>query len=169
MALNTILPPDIRALKSELARPDFNPRYEAIQKQYRYLIYREQEQAIFFRNYACCYSRELNVKAMQRACNLIEGKHDFKAFCSTGSSAKTSERNVYKCSLKEKGPFLILDISANGFLYNMVRIITGTLLKIGRGRQKHDISEIFACQERSMAGPTAPPQGLYLAAVEYRN
>lgn len=167
LALNTILPPDIRALKSALARPDFNPRYDAVKKQYRYLIYRKKEKAIFYRNYACCFNRELNIKAMQKACTVIEGKHDFKPFSSTGSSAKTSERTVYKCTLTEKEPFLILDISANGFLYNMVRIIVGTLFKIGMGRLKHDIAEVFACQERSMAGPTAPPQGLYLVAVEY--
>jgi tRNA pseudouridine38-40 synthase len=167
LALNTVLPPDIRILKSELAKPDFHPRYNAIQKQYRYMIYRKKEQAIFFRNYACCFNRTLDIKAMQKACTFIEGKHDFKPFSSTGSSAKTSERTVYKCTLSEQAPFLILDISANGFLYNMVRIITGTLFKIGMGRLKHGISDIFACQDRSMAGPTAPPQGLYLAAVEY--
>lgn len=167
LALNTILPPDIRALKSELAGPDFHPRYDASRKQYRYLIYRHKEQAIFFRNYACCYNRALDLKAMQSECVIIEGKHDFKAFSSTGSSAKTFERTVYKCILREKGPFLILDISADGFLYNMVRIIAGTLLKIGRGRLKHNIADIFTCQRRSLAGPTAPPQGLYLVAVEY--
>ncbi|MGI5920939.1 MAG: tRNA pseudouridine(38-40) synthase TruA [Syntrophomonadaceae bacterium] len=168
-ALNSILPADIRVLKSQLTRADFNPRFDAIGKQYHYLIYRIREQALFFRNYACLCSRELNVEAMQRACSFITGKHDFKGFSSTGSSAKTSIRTVSSCFLEDKGAFLVLNIAADGFLYNMVRIIAGTLLEIGRGRLAYDIiPAIFETGERSLAGPTAPPQGLYLVAVTYR-
>lgn len=168
LALNSFLPPDIRVLTSEAVRPDFNPRFDAVQKQYRYLIYHKKAGAVLFRNYAYCYSGELNLKAMQEACTFIKGKHDFKAFCTSGSSAKTSIRTVKYCRLGEEDPFIKLEIAADGFLYNMVRIIAGNLMEIGKGRMKPDyLKDIIDSRDRSLGGPTAPPQGLYLAAVEY--
>ncbi len=105
---------------------------------------------------------------MQAACQLLEGRHNFKSFCASGSSVKTFERSIYRCSLVEEEPFLRMEIQADGFLYNMVRIIMGTLLEIGRGNyQPETMMYIIAAQDRSQAGPTVPPQGLYLMEVEY--
>lgn len=167
-ALNSVLPPDIRVISSELAIPDFHPRYDAISKVYKYKIYRKVQGKTIFRNYALCMTEPLNIPAMQQACKLIEGKHNFKSFCASGSSVKSFERNVINCSLTEEWPFVNLEIEANGFLYNMIRIIMGTLLEIGQNNLSPKIiTDIIRAENRSAAGPTAPPQGLYMVEVKY--
>lgn len=167
-ALNSSLPPDIRVLRSGLTRPDFHPRFDALHKRYCYVIYRRREGAIFYRSLALINDERLDIEAMSQACSLLMGSQDFRAFCASGSSAKTYERMVYHCSLEEHGPLLQFEIEANGFLYNMVRIIVGTLLNIGRGiYPARTMQDIIASRDRSQAGPTAPPQGLYLLHVTY--
>ncbi len=105
---------------------------------------------------------------MSQACELIKGRHNFKAFCASGSSARTFERTVMDCTIKESGPFLRLDIEADGFLYNMVRIIMGTLLEVGRQRiSAEEVAQIIHSRDRVQAGSTAPAQGLYLLSVSY--
>lgn len=169
-ALNSLLPKDIRVLSSEAVSPDFHPQFGAVQKTYRYLIYRGKERLAFYRKYALLNDQRLDVKAMQGACSLIVGQHDFRCFCASGSGARTWERTVRVCSLEDSGDWLKLTITADGFLYNMVRIIVGTLLEIGRGKFTADqMAVIIASRDRSLAGPTAPPQGLYLCTVEYRD
>lgn len=168
LALNSNLPDDIRILESEAAAPGFHPQFEAIQKSYLYLIYRQKKQATFYRNHALLDDQELDIKEMQQACHLIIGKHDFHCFCASGSAVKTWERTVRICSLESEGDWLKLKITANGFLYNMVRIIMGTLLEVGRGRIKAEqIAPIITSRDRTKAGPTVAPQGLYLSSVEY--
>lgn len=168
LALNSVLPPDIRVIKSELAPADFHPRYDAISKIYNYKIYRKEQGKTIFRNYALCMTEPLNIPAMQEACKLIEGTHNFKSFCASGSSVKNFERTVKSCTLTEEWPFVNLEIEANGFLYNMVRIIMGTLLEIGQNNLKPDsITHIIKAENRAAAGPTAPPQGLYMVEVKY--
>lgn len=167
-ALNSFLPPDIQIIESNECSPRFHPRFDALSKTYHYIIYRQNKGRIFYRNYALHNTDSLDVAAMQTACRLLEGRHNFKSFCASGSSVKTFERSVYGCNLVEEEPFLRLEIKADGFLYNMVRIIMGTLLEIGRGNyQPETIEEIITAQDRSHAGPTVPPQGLYLVKVEY--
>jgi len=167
-ALNTLLPSDIRVLNSGMARSDFHPRFDALHKRYRYLIYRRQEGAVFYRNLALINDERFDLEAMNEACGLILGNHDFHAFCASGSSARTFERIVYNCTLEENGSLLQFEIEANGFLYNMVRIIVGTLLNVGRGVYSAQVmAEIIAARDRNQAGPTAPPQGLYLMHVTY--
>lgn len=167
-ALNSVLPGDIRVLESKQVPVDFHPRFDAISKHYRYLIYRGQRGRIFLRRYACIHDGVLDLSLMQEACSLIQGQHNFKAFCSSGSSVKSFERTVYRCSLTEKKDLLYMDIEANGFLYNMVRIIMGSLLEIGSGRMDiGDIEQAFTTGIRDHLGPTAPPQGLYLMGVDY--
>jgi tRNA pseudouridine38-40 synthase len=168
LALNSCLPDDIRIMNSQLVSMVFNPQFDAVQKSYRYLIYRKKEGATFYRNYALLNDQTLDIKAMQFSCSLVIGKHDFRCFCASGSGVKTWERTVHICSLEAEDAWLKLNIAADGFLYNMVRIIIGTLLEVGRGRfQAEQITSIIASRERSQAGPTAPPQGLYLCSVEY--
>jgi len=167
-ALNSFLPPDIQIIKSNECHPHFHPRFDALSKTYHYIIYRRDKGRIFYRNYALYNTDSIDLAAMQTACQLLEGRHNFKSFCASGSSVKTFERSVYRCNLVEEEPFLRLEIQADGFLYNMVRIIMGTLLEIGRGNyQPETIADIIAAQDRSYAGPTVPPQGLYLVKVEY--
>lgn len=168
MAINTYLPDDIQVLHSSLAPADFNPRFQALSKQYTYLIYRRDKGRVMFRNYALCTRVPLEIEAMQEAAALIVGRHNFRAFCASGSSAKTFERFLMKCAVEEKGPFIVLKLEADGFLYNMVRIIMGTLMEVGMGKYPAGrIEEILLSQDRTLAGPTAPPQGLYLRRVIY--
>ncbi|HPF21089.1 MAG TPA: tRNA pseudouridine(38-40) synthase TruA [Syntrophomonas sp.] len=167
-ALNSVLPGDVRILKSELVSASFHPQYDSLYKSYQYLIYRKKERAVFYRQYALLCDQALEIEVMQEACHQIIGRHDFRCFCASGSGAKTWERTIYCCRLEEEGDWLKLHITADGFLYNMVRIIVGTLLEIGRGRMKPgQITNMIASCERSQAGPTAPPQGLYLCSVNY--
>lgn len=167
-ALNTFLPSDIQILSSQYVQANFNPRFDAKSKRYIYRILRSKNQRTFNRNYALCTSENLDIGLMQEACKYIEGPHNFKAFCASGSSAKTFERVVSNCCLTEKTNWLCMTIEANGFLYNMVRIIMGTLLEVGRRKYPPAyVKEIIASQDRTRAGPTAVPQGLYLAEVKY--
>jgi tRNA pseudouridine38-40 synthase len=168
LALNSFLPDDIRVLSSSEVSADFQPQFHSISKRYAYYIYRYKPAAIFYRKYALCNADTLDTAAMSQACQFIEGRHDFSAFCASGSSAKTFERTVLQCSIKEAGPWLRLDIEANGFLYNMVRIIMGTLLEVGRKRiAPEEIVDVIESKDRTKAGPTVPPQGLYLMSVNY--
>lgn len=167
-ALNSVLPGDIRVLDSQEAHPDFHPRFDAVSKLYRYRIYRRPAGATFHRHHGYGCFEPLSLENMQEAAQHLQGQHDFRSFCASGSSVKSFERNVSNCHLWEEGSFLNLDISADGFLYNMVRIIMGTLLEVGRGRlSAHDMERILAARDRSQAGPTAPAHGLYLVEVRY--
>jgi len=167
-ALNSFLPDDIKVLHSTEVAASFHPRFDAVSKSYRYKIYRKNRGQTLWRNYAFLCTDKLNLEAMREAARCLEGSHDFRSFCASGSSVKNFERKVLSCRLEEAEPFLYLDITANGFLYNMVRIIMGTLLEVGRGNlAPGDIDRILAARDRSLAGPTAPPQGLYLMAVHY--
>ncbi|MEQ8235700.1 MAG: tRNA pseudouridine(38-40) synthase TruA [Syntrophomonadaceae bacterium] len=168
VALNTYLPDDIRALSSQAARLDFHPQYQAISKRYAYWLYRSKAGSIIYRQHALCTTERLRVDLMRQACKYFLGRHDFRAFCARGSHAKTFERTVMDCKILAEGPFLRFEIEADGFLYNMVRIIMGTLLEVGRGRiPVYKLNEIVASCDRRQAGPTVPPHGLYMMEVRY--
>lgn len=169
-ALNSMLPPDIHIIESSLADDNFHPRFNARKKRYVYQIYRAATGTTFYRKYAWCTEESLDITEMKAACHYIKGRHDFRSFCSSGSSVKDFTREVYKCDFQEESPFLKLEIEADGFLYNMVRIIMGTLMEVGRGHYRAGyVEKIIAARDRRLAGPTAPPQGLYLASIEYEN
>lgn len=167
-ALNSFLPQDIQVIDSREVEPDFHPRFDAISKHYSYVIYRKKSGRVFYRKYALCNDEILNIEAMKEAGRMIEGKHNFKSFCASGSSAKTFQRSVKYCCLHETDSCLRMEIEANGFLYNMVRIIMGTLLEVGRGNFTPEyVQDIIAAEDRSLAGPTVAPQGLYMVEVNY--
>ncbi|NLU50787.1 MAG: tRNA pseudouridine(38-40) synthase TruA [Syntrophomonadaceae bacterium] len=167
-ALNSVLPPDIRVVESREAAPRFHPRYDARGKWYRYLVYRQEAGYLFYRHLACLVSGSLDLPAMQEAAAHLVGTHDFRSFCASGSGVRSFVREVRSLTVTATPPFLVFDVQANGFLYNMVRIMVGTLLAVGKGKiPPPGVGEILAACDRSRAGQTAPAQGLYLMKVFY--
>lgn len=167
-ALNTVLPDDIRVFAAADVSPEFHSRYGAVEKTYAYRIYTGRVQDVFERNYSWFFPSEPDLTEMRRAAAHFLGEHDFKAFMSSGSPRKTTVRKITEIKVGKEGELFEIEISANGFLYNMVRIIAGTLIYVGCGRIKaDDIPGIIASGERVRAGVTAPPQGLRLKKILY--
>lgn len=167
-ALNASLPADIRVVNAEEADLTFHARYHAKRKHYRYTLHVGPHGTALDRR-TCVHVRgPLDVDAMREATRCLLGTHDFAAFRGVGSSAKTTVRTIYRAEWTEEADKLFFDIVGNGFLYNMVRIIVGTLIEVGRGkRAPEDITALFAPAERDAAGPTAPAKGLCLMRVYY--
>lgn len=168
-ALNSLLPYDIRVLESQEVPPEFHARYWAKAKQYRYSICARTHAPAIGRNYYYHVPDVLDVEAMNAAAQYIAGTHDFKAFQSAGSSVKNTVRTIYQARWIWEPPcYLYFDIKGNGFLYNMVRILVGTFIEIGRHRmQESDMKRILESGDRDKAGPTAPAHGLCLEKVYY--
>lgn len=167
-ALNSRLPADIVVVGAESVPADFHARYWALEKQYRYTLAVASFPSPLSRLYAYHWGGPLDLGSMRAAAELLVGRHDFAAFRSTGGAAKTSTRTVTRLDVTTQGSFVYLDAAADGFLYNMVRILAGTLLEIGAGRRPLDhISRALTTGERRFAGKTLPPHGLCLEAVTY--
>ncbi len=167
-ALNQRLPEDIRIQCSREMPPDWHPRHVESRKTYEYRIYRAEFAMPTRRLYTCFTYHELDVEAMRRAARYLEGEHDFKSFCQTGAQVESTVRRIYSLELEEQGAELVLRICGNGFLYNMVRIIAGTLMEVGRGKRRpEDMEGILAACDRQAAGPTAPAHGLTLVKYEF--
>jgi tRNA pseudouridine38-40 synthase len=169
-ALNAVLPEDIVILQSEDVDLDFHSRFNAIGKQYSYHIINRQQPTALYRKYAhyVNYCSKLDIEKMKQACELLKGTHDYAAFMAQGSSIKDTVRTVYDIVLEQKDELIKLSFHGNGFLYNMVRIMSGTILYCGIGKIKaEDIPEIIASKDRTKAGITLPPHGLYLEKVMY--
>lgn len=167
-ALNSRLPEDIAVVGAEAVPPDFHARYWAREKRYRYTFHVSPYPAPLIRHFAYHWHRPLDLAAMRRAADLLVGRHDFAAFRASGGSAKTSVRTVTRLSLTPQGTLLFLDVAADGFLYNMVRIIAGTLLEVGAGRRTiAHVAQALKTGDRRLAGRTLPPHGLCLEEVVY--
>lgn len=168
-ALNQRLPEDIRVQRSEQVSDDWHPRKCASRKTYEYRIYRAEFPMPVKRLYSLFTYHDLDVSRMQEAAAYLEGEHDFKSFCQTGAQVETTVRMLYSVEVEEQGENdLVIRVCGNGFLYNMVRIIAGTLLEIGQGKKDPmDIFNILEAKERSAAGPTAPAHGLTLMKYEF--
>ena len=167
-AINTKLPDDIGIIKSEEVNIDFHSRYNSKGKTYCYTIINRYEKVCIERNYAYQVKDELNYDAMKEASKYFLGKHDFKAFKSNGSSVKTSVRTISDLRIECNNDIINIFISADGFLYNMVRIIVGTLIEVGKGKIKpSDIEKIIIDGDRTKSGPCVPPNGLVLEKVFY--
>jgi len=165
IALNTKLPYDIRAILCKEVDENFHARFDTVSKTYNYVI-NNREFDVFKRNYSWYVDAKLDVEKMNNAAKYFIGKHDFKSFM-TGEKDNT-EREVFSLDVEEKDGFINIFITADGFLYNMVRIITGTLKMVGEGKlNSEDIKHIIDAKDRTKAGVTAPPQGLYLYDVKY--
>ena len=166
--LNSVLPDDICIKKAELVDDSFHSRYDAKGKKYRYLIYNSPYPSALLRNRAYHVPAKLDIENMNKAAHLLLGTHDFTAFKAAGGSAKTSERTITDVSLTKNEEIITFEIKGNGFLYNMVRIIVGTLIYVGLGKiDPDDVATIINSKERRNAGKTVGPQGLYLVEVYY--
>lgn len=180
-ALNSCLPQDIRILESEEVKLNFHSRYDAKSKVYSYIILNQESPSVFLRNYVYHIPFPLDPEGMKRASKKLLGKHDLSSFRASSCSAKKPIREIIDISVDKRrttlipwlpssprGNFITITIEANGFLHHMARNIVGTLIEIGRGRFNPDrIEEILKAMDRTKAGPTAPPQGLFLVKVRY--
>jgi tRNA pseudouridine38-40 synthase len=159
-------PEDIGILSIEQATPRFHARLNCIRKSYVYQIWNSDEPNVFQRKYMYAYPEKLDIEAMQQAAEQLIGEHDFSAFC-TKRMKKSAVRRLEKISIHKEGNIIKIMLTGNGFLYNMVRIIVGTLLEVGTGRRSVDsVGEALHSMDRQNAGFTAPPQGLFLWDVE---
>lgn len=167
-ALNRLLPEDIVIKSSEEAGADFHARFCAKNKTYKYLIYNSTFPSALLRNRAYHVSHPLDVEAMRKAGGHFLGRHDFSAFKAAGSDVESFERTVKELSIHKNENLIEILISGDGFLYNMVRIIAGTLIEVGTGKlSPEDVPSIILSGDRKKAGRTAPAHGLYLVGVEY--
>ncbi|MHB9094665.1 MAG: tRNA pseudouridine(38-40) synthase TruA [Eubacteriales bacterium] len=168
LALNTLLPDDIVAMSAEEVELSFHAGFSSKSKVYRYHIYNSRVPTAFHRLYSYYAPQRLDVPAMMQAARYIVGEHDFTAFRAAGSKAKTSVRNVLRLDIEHSLPHIYITVEANGFLYNMVRIIAGTLLYVGKHKlTPDDVRRFVESGKREKAGPTMPPQGLCLMEVKY--
>ena len=170
-AFNSVLPSDISVTYAKKVEDLFHPRYDVKEKEYLYLINTNEIQDPFLRNYSYHLSRSITpnqIDNMNKAASFLVGEHDFASFMSEGSNVQSTVRTIYKAEFVLNDKMLEFRISANGFLYNMVRIIVGTLLDIGiKNKSPDEIKTILKKKNRSFAASTAPAQGLYLSRVEY--
>lgn len=169
-ALNARLPEDIRIQESCEVAADFHPRHQDTVKTYEYRVLNRKLPLPEYRLYAHFTYEDLNVEKMNEACKYFLGEHDFASFCAAGSQVESTVREIYDLKVQKEGELLTISVTGNGFLYNMVRIIAGTLLKVGGGQiLPEDIPEIIRGKDRSLAGPTAPAKGLTLVKICYPN
>lgn len=171
IAINTNLKKSIVIKSAEEVDEKFHSRLSCKRKTYRYVINYAKEGTAIYRNLETQIPKKLDINKMKQAIGYFEGEHDFKAFKASGTSSKSSVRTIYKAEIIEKEKDRIwIELTGNGFLYNMVRIIAGTLVDVGLGNiQPEEIVQIIQGKDRAKAGKTLPPQGLYLVKVEYDN
>jgi len=168
IAFSTILPNDISVLSCEEVSMDFHSRFDEVKKTYKYVIYTGKTGNPFYERYSYHYKIPLDVELMQKAGKLIEGEKDFCCFMAQGSNVKDTVRTVYKVDVIKNKDFIEIEVTGNGFLYNMVRIIVGTLIAVGNGKMDYtEIEDIINSKMRENAGMTVPPHGLFLKEVYY--
>ena len=169
IALNTKLKKSIRIIKAEEVAESFHSRLNCKKKTYRYVINNNTTASAIYRDLETHIPQKLDIAKMKQAIKYFEGEHDFKAFKASGTSSKSSVRTIYKAEIYEQNDNrLWIELTGNGFLYNMVRIIAGTLVEVGMGKiEPSEISKIILDGKREKAGKTLPPEGLFLINVEY--
>lgn len=167
-ALNAVLSPDIRVIESRLEVAGFHARRSALEKTYRYQIYEGEFNSVFHQRYAYWTRAPLDWSAIEECTKLFIGQLDFASFAAAGSSAKTTVRTMSNVSVDTGGSLKMIRFSADGFLYNMVRNLVGTLLDVGRGKLDYkDVQRIMASCDRSLASATIAPCGLFFESVKY--
>ncbi|WP_110113927.1 tRNA pseudouridine(38-40) synthase TruA [Bacillus sp. CGMCC 1.16541] len=169
-ALNSLLPDDIVVKHVQEVDEEFHARFSVVSKEYRYKISRQSERDVFSRHFAYHYPYELNKERMKEAAQYLIGTHDFTSFCSSKTEIEDRVRTIYKIEISQYENELLMKFVGNGFLYNMVRILVGTLIEVGQEKIfPAQIKEILAKKSRIYAGKTAPAHGLYLWKVNYDN
>lgn len=167
-AINSKLPEDIVVKDAQIVPEDFHARFSAKSKVYTYLIYNDEFPSPILRRHSYFFPLPLNLEEMKKAAEVLIGEHDFRSFMAAHSSVKSTVRHIYRFEITQIGNIVRLEIEANGFLYNMVRIIAGTLVDIGIGKTKaEDMISILNSRDRSNAGRTLPAHGLCLMKVIY--
>lgn len=166
LVINAKLPSDIAVTEAVFADPSFHPRFHAKEKIYRYQILNQKFPSPVLRNYSWHIHYDLDIDKMKKAALLMTGTYNFSAFCASGASVKSFVRTLYEVTVEKNEDLITVFTRGNGFLYNMVRIIAGTLVYVGCGKVlPDDIPEIILSQDRTRAGITAPPQGLTLFKI----
>ena len=167
-ALNQRLPEDIRIQESCEVDADFHPRYADTVKSYEYNILNRRFELPSKRLYAAFCYYPMDIELMNQAAAYLVGEHDFKSFCSAGAQVQTTVRTIYAVNVTKEDDMVHIRITGNGFLYNMVRIIAGTLMQVGTGlMEPEQVKEILEARDRSKAGPTAVAKGLTLVEIRY--
>ncbi|MBI4845237.1 MAG: tRNA pseudouridine(38-40) synthase TruA [Candidatus Omnitrophica bacterium] len=171
MAINALLPSDIRVLSVRRVPDSFHSRYDVKTKVYRYVILNRKYCSVFLRQYVLHIPKpQLDVSVMQKESKVLIGRHDFKSFQASDKKVRGSIRTIKDISVKKSRGLILIDVEADGFLYNMVRNIVGTLIEVGRGkRPKNSLKNILLVRDRRCAGPTVPAKGLTLLKVRYKN
>ncbi len=168
IAINSRLKKNITIKNAEEVDENFHARYNCKKKTYRYIINNSKYGTAIYRGLQYHVPQQLDMQAMKKAIKYFEGEHDFKAFKASGTSSKSSIRTIYKANVEKIDDKIIITLTGNGFLYNMVRIISGTILEVGLGKIKpEEIKYIIEQKDRTKAGKTLPAHGLYLVSVEY--
>ena len=168
IAMNTRLPSDIRIQKSEQVPESFHPRFCSVRKTYRYQIWNRPVQNPLVSRYSTFYYYPLDAEKMNEASHFLLGRHDFSSFCTAKPDRPNHVRTIEDISVRRDGDMITLQITGDGFLYNMVRIIAGTLLRVGGGQMKpEEMKTVLEAKDRSLAGDTARPEGLTLMKIEY--
>lgn len=166
--LNRYLPEDIRVLSAEAMPERFHSRLLATRKTYSYAVETAERKSVFERRYVWGLGEVLDVEAMKQAAEYFLGEHDFKSFCSNKKMKKSTVRRIDSIVIEKQGTKVVLSYTGNGFLYNMVRILTGTLVEVGLGKRKpEEMEKVLLFMNREAAGMTAPPEGLFLMSVDY--
>lgn len=165
---NRYLPDDIAILEVREAADRFHARYKAVGKTYQYTCFDGPVKPVFDRKYYTPLDQELDVEAMQEAAHFLEGKHDYKSFCGNSRMKKSTVRIVDTITVRRRKGYVYLTFHGTGFLQNMVRIMSGTLIEVGLGRKRpEEVGEILEACDRKVAGPTTPAKGLCLLKVDY--
>lgn len=170
IAINSRLKKSILIKKAEEVDERFHSRYNCKRKTYRYIINNSQCGSAIYRNLEYHIDSKLNIENMKKAIKYFIGEHDFSAFKSSGTSSKNSVRTIYDAKVEKKEDKIFIELTGSGFLYNMVRIISGTIVEVGFGKIKpEEIPDIILSKNRQRAGKTLPAHGLYLLSVEYND
>lgn len=166
--INTLLPEDIRVLNVAEVSEDFHVRFSSKKKTYIYKMYMSKVEVPVYERGAWRIPTNIDIEKMKKEMRALKGKHDFSAFCASNTAVEDKVRQIYSISIKKVGSEVVFSITGNGFLYNMVRIIVGTLVEIGLGK-KDDIQSILESCDRAKSGKTAPAKGLVLKEVVYKD
>ncbi len=168
MALNAHLPSSVRVLSAQEVAPNFNARFDAVSKTYLYKMYCAPVSSPLKEGLCAFVHKKPDMERMHRAAKYILGEHDFKCFQASGGHVKTTVRTIFSLTITENDDEISFEVTGNGFLYNMVRIMVGTLYYVGIGKlEPEDVEKIIVSGKRDMAGKTMPPEGLYLKQVCY--